>query len=483
MGMARELAERIVALKYADLSQEAVYWSRIAMLDTIGVMLAGAREEAPRLVDEVLELPADGPALVFGSSRRARALDAALINGTAAHALDFDNTAANMGGHVSATMVPALIAAGEGARSSGQELLIAHAAGFETARIGYAVNPYHTEKGWHPTSTLGIFAVTAACSHLLHLDVDETERALALSTSLSAGTKANFGTMTKPLHAGQCARGGLLAAMLARKGFTANRDAFEHKQGFFRLFGDGDRFDSSKILDGWGAPLDIVSPGASYKLYPCCYSTHAAVQAALDLVRRYGTFDPQNIERIDSYTSPRALAHTDRARPGSALEAKFSVQYCVSRALLHGRVVLEHFEGEAFRDPAVQAMLSKVKAAPYTGPAFCAEDPFDAEVKVTLRDGTLRQAKVDRPLGRTAENPIPREDLDAKFIGCASRVLEPEVAQALCRKIWDFEKLQSVREVTSLCEPAGGRVRDTDAEKEVPVRGSRDNGTRTKGGS
>ncbi len=453
MGLARELAERIVTLRYADLPPQAIHWSRIAVLDTIGVMLAGALEDAPRLVNAVLEEPAGGPALIFGSSRRTRALDAALINGIAAHALDFDNTASNMGGHVSATMVPALLAAAEAGQHSGRELLVAHTVGFEAAGIGRAVNPHHSEKGWHPTATLGVIAVAAACSHLLRLDVAQTERALALSTSLAAGTKANFGTMTKPLHAGQCARSGLLAAMLARKGFTANSDAFEHKQGFFRLFNEGgEPFRASKILDGWAAPFDIIAPGASYKLYPCCYSTHAAVQAALDLVRRHGTIDPSSVERIESFTSPSALAHTDRPQPTSGLEAKFSVQYCVSRALLNGRVVLDDFEAETWLDPSVRAMLAKTSAKPYTGAAFCAGDPFDAELKVTLRDGRVLQAKVDRPLGRTSENPIGLDALEAKFADCASRVLAPGVAAALCRKIGVLEDLASLRELTSMCE-------------------------------
>src|SRR6266508_5266934 len=187
-------------MKYGDLSDEAVYANKIALLDTIGVTLAGCREDAPRILDEVVAPKAGGPSLIFGTDRRVSALDAAHVNGTAAHALDFDNTASNLGGHVSAVMVPALIASGEAHASTGKDLLLAHAAGFETGRIGLALNPEHTEKGWHPTATLGIFAVTAACARLLGLDTDQIETALALSTSLAAGTKANFGTMTKPLH-------------------------------------------------------------------------------------------------------------------------------------------------------------------------------------------------------------------------------------------------------------------------------------------
>jgi len=455
MSLARQLAERITALRYEDLSPQAVYWCKVAVLDTVGVTLAGSVEAAASIVEDVIGLHAStGPSLIFGTNRRASCLDAALVNATAAHALDFDNTTSNMGGHVSATMVPALIAAGEAFDANGRDLLLAHAAGFETARIGLGLNPYHSDKGWHPTSTLGVFAVAAACARLLRLSVAETETALALSTSLAAGTKANFGTMTKPLHAGQCARSGLLAVLLARKGFTANPDAFEHKQGFFNVFNGTGNYDAARILEGWGDPLDIVTPGASYKQYPCCYSTHAAVEAALTLVRGHGPFDAGAVARVDSWTSARALAHTNRPHPNSALDAKFSVQYCVARALLHGKVVLEHFDGDAYREPVVRALLPRVHAATYTGKPFSPDDLFDAEVKVTLADGRAFSAKVDRPLGRTSDNPIAPEQIKAKFENCALRVLAPDAVAAVSRVIESFEEVDAMREFTMLLEPA-----------------------------
>lgn len=454
MRLARELAERICALRYDDLPAAAVYGSRVAVLDTIGVALVGSRESAPRIVDEVLELDnASGSSLVFGSARRVGCLDAALVNATAAHVLDFDNTASNLGGHVSAVMVPALIAAAEAFGASGRDLLLGHTVGFETGRIGIAVNPLHSDKGWHPTSTLGVFAVAAARARMLGLSVAETETALALSTSLAAGTKANFGTMAKSLHAGQCARGGLLAALLARKGFTANPDAFEHKQGFFKLFaGEGD-YDAERVLAAWLAPYDIVEPGASYKLYPCCYSTHAAVQGALELVRRHGVLAPDAIARVDVATHESRLLHTDRPDPRSALEAKFSVQYCVARALLDGKVLLQHFDDEAHRDGRVRSVLPRVHAAPYTGALFAPDDPFDASVKVTLTDGRSVAVKVDRPLGRTAAEPIPYALLRAKFKDCAAQVVGKEAAASAARRIEALETLDSLRELTALLQP------------------------------
>jgi 2-methylcitrate dehydratase PrpD len=455
MRLARELAERIQALRYDELPAAAIDASRVAVLDTLGVMLAGSRERAPQIVQEVLGLEAtSGPSLVFGTARRVGCLDAALVNGTAAHVLDFDNTASNLGGHVSAVMVPALFAAAEAFGASGRDLLLGHTAGFETGRLGLAVNPRHSDRGWHPTSTLGVFAVAAGCARMLGLSVTETETALALCTSLAAGTKANFGTMAKSLHAGQCARGGLLAVLLARKGFTANPDAFEHKQGFFRLFGGEGEYDAQRVLAGWLAPYDIVEPGASYKLYPCCYSTHAAVQGALELVRRHGAFAPDAIARVEVAAHTSRLLHTDRPDPTSALEAKFSVQYCVARALLEGKVALAHFDDDAHRDAQVRSVLPRVHAGPYTGPLSSPDDPFDAEVRVTLTDGRDLRVKVDRPIGRTAAEPIPYAALQAKFRDCAGQVSGEEAAARAARAIDALETLGAVRELTTVLEPA-----------------------------
>jgi 2-methylcitrate dehydratase PrpD len=457
MTLARELAERIVALRYGDLPPEVIYWNKVAVLDTVGVTLAGSLEPAPRIAEDALELQSSsGPSLVFGSSRRIAALDAALINGVSAHVLDYDNTARNLGGHVSAVMVPALFAAADACGARGQDFLLAHAAGFEAGRIGKALNPLHSSKGWHPTATVGVFAVAAACSSLYKLSVAETETALAMSTSLAAGTKANFGTMTKSLHAGQCARGGLMAVMLARKGYTANPGAFEHKQGFFNVFNGPKNFNAAAILQDWCRPFDIVSPGASYKLYPCCYSTHAAIQAALELVKQHGKpFDPEQIAAIKTFTPPRGLAHTNRPAPQSALDAKFSVQYCVARALTRGRVVLSDFEDAAYGDPVMQQLLTRIQSAPYTGKLFDPEDPFDAEVSVQLAGGQKLMVKIDRPLGRTTANPIPAEKLADKFDDCAGRVLNDVTVKAVRRAIESMQTLDSVRTLTTQLAATG----------------------------
>lgn len=455
MSVARELAERIVSTRYDDLPSEAIHWSKVAVLDTVGVTLAGAVEEASRIMEDVLGIAsARGPSLVFGSSRRAPPLDAALVNGVSSHALDFDNTSNTMAGHMSATMIPALLAAGEASGATGKDILLAHAVGFEVgARFGHGLNFHHHEKGWHPTSTLGVFAVTAACARMLGLTAEQTANALGLSTSLAAGTKANFGTMTKPLHAGQCARAGLMSALLSQKGFTANADAFEHKQGFFKVFNGEGTYDVARILESWGKPFDVTGPGAAYKQYACCAGAHAAIDASIALVQKHGLFAESSIERVDAWTPARRLAHTNRPEPMSALDAKFSVQYCVARALTEGRIVFEHFEGDAYREAGVVKLLPRVHAAPHKPGQFAADNNNGAEVQVTLKDGRVLSEKLERALGRTAQNPIPLDQLQGKFENCASRVLNPEAIRRAIEAIEHFENVESVRAFTGLLEP------------------------------
>src|SRR6185437_6190249 len=201
-------------------------------------------------------------------------LDAALVNGTAAHALDFDDVSNSLGGHPSAPILPALFALGEVLDCTGKDFIAAYVAGFETeTRIARGVHFHHYEKGWHPTATLGVFGAAAASCHLLGLDRAKTAQALAIAASLASGIKANFGTMTKPLHVGHTARSGLFAALLAEGGFTADNAALEHQQGFLMVYNGAGNFAADAILKDWGRPYDVVNPGPAFKQYPCCGST------------------------------------------------------------------------------------------------------------------------------------------------------------------------------------------------------------------
>ena len=450
MTLALELAKRINALRYDSLPAEAVHWAKIGILDTVGVTLAGAREDCARLVDGIAARGATGPSLIFGGNRRTAPLEAALVNGTASHALDFDDMTNNLGGHPSAPILPALFALADETGASGRDFMAAYVAGFETeCKIAMGVHFYHYTKGWHPTATLGVFGAAAACAKLLKLPDDKTATALSIAASLAAGIKANFGTMVKPLHVGHCTRNGMFAALLARDGFSAGDRVFEHKQGFFNVFNGEGNYDAGKILPAWAQPLDIVKPGIAIKQYPCCGSTHSALDAILKLAREHKPA-ADDIERVDVWTHTRRLEHTNRPEPKSDLDAKFSVQYCMARALLDRRISIEHFEGRAYEEPAVRKLLPRVHAAPYTTAQFPAENHFGAEVRSALRGGKALSAKVDQPFGRTSDNPLPAGLLKEKFENCAARVLPRERVAALYPAIQGFENLKDVREMTAI---------------------------------
>ena len=446
------IAERIAAINYGDLPPLAVDWAKTAILDTVGVTLAGSREPCAQIVERVLGTGA-GECLIFGGDRRAAPLDAALVNGTAAHALDFDDVSNSLGGHPSAPILPALFALGERLDCPGPAFIAAYVAGFETeTRIARGVNFHHYDKGWHPTATLGVFGAAAAACHLLGLDRARTAQALAIAASLASGIKANFGTMTKPLHVGHTARNGLFAAQLAREGFTANPAALEDKQGFLRVFNGAGNCDAEAILKDWGQPYDIVRPGLGVKQHPCCGSTHPAIDAMLMLRAEHATGPdilPERITRIDAWTHPRRLAHTDRPDPQSGLDAKFSVQYCLARALLGGRIVLEDFEGEAFRDRRTRALMGRIHAAPHPEMDAASGEHLGAEVRVTFDDGRTIAKRVGSALGRGPDNPLPPDALTGKFANCAARVLPPAQVEQLQRILLQLDEAKSLRAVVA----------------------------------
>ena len=458
MSFAKDLSNKINSLQYNSLPADAVHWAKIGILDTVGVTIAGAQEDATRIVLGVSG-SASGPSLVFGHARRIGALDAALVNGTASHALDFDDCNNTLGGHPSVPILPALFALADETGATGKDFIAAYVAGFETeCKLSMVVNFYQYTRGWHPTTTIGVFGSAAACAHLLKLSVDQTATALSIAASLAAGVKSNFGTMTKPLHVGHCARSGLFAALLARDGFTAGAQAFEHKQGYFEVFNGAGNYDASRALPAWADPLDITRPGIAIKSYPCCGSTHPAIDCMLELVNRHN-LKPEQVARIDSWTHKRRLEHTNRPDPQSYLDAKFSVQYTLARALKDRTVKLEHFEGDNWKDPATRAILPKIHVAPYSTEQFPADNHFGAEVKVTLTDGRVVSTKTDQALGRTVDKPLPADMLKAKFDNCAARALSADNVARLYAAIQDFENAKDVREIAALAAGMGGPKR------------------------
>ena len=442
----RALADRISEVSYDALPAEAVEVAKRGILDTVGVTLAGARDETTAVVASALRhTAAAGPALIFGSSEHIDVLNAALINGTASHALDFDDCSNSLGGHPSAPILPALWAIAPGA--SGKAFIAAYAAGVECeTRFARAVNFHHYEKGWHPTATLGTFGSAAACAHLLALRPEQIATALALAASMASGIKANFGTMTKPFHVGHTTRNGLLAALLAKEGMTANEGALEHPQGFFAVYNGAGNFNADRLLDHWGDPFDLVDPGIAFKRHPCCGSTHPAVDAMLYMREAHGLV-PERVAKVESWTHPRRLAHTNRPDPQSGLDGKFSIQYVLARALTHGIVSMAHFSDEAVRDPATRALMARVHAAPDPAAKQETSDHFYCRLKITTTAGESFEHFVDRPVGRDRDHPLPAGALEAKFRDCAKTVLDAKAVETLLDRCLALETVADVSDV------------------------------------
>ncbi len=432
MTIAETLATRIAAVTYGTLPDTARHWAKLGILDTAGCILAGAAEPCARIATRVAAIGgSSGPCVVLGTETRTGPLDAAAINGTAAHALDYDDCSDTLGGHPSAPILPALFALADTQPVSGPDFIAAYIAGWETeTRIARGVNFHHYEKGWHPTATLGVFGAAAASAKLLNLSIEQTARALALAATFASGLKANFGTMTKPLHVGHAARNGLYAALLAREDFTADPAAIEHPQGFLHVFNGAGNFNMEPIIQPWGDPWDITDPGLAIKQYPCCGSTHPAIDAMLMLVREHH-LTPGTVTRIQSQTHARRLAHTNRPNPRGALEAKFSVQYCLARALVSGAVLIEHFEDGQYDQPDVRAVLGRVTSTAWPMRTMDPSEHFGADISVTLTGGRVLTRSVARPLGRGPTMPLPADLLRGKFIDCARRALNPRQADRL----------------------------------------------------
>ena len=418
-----------------------------AVLDTIGVTLAGAGEPASRIVRETLGADGGDQSVVLGTSLLSSAPNAALANGTAAHALDFDDMCFVSLAHPSAPLVPAALAAGELVAACGRAILDAYVVGFEIeSRLGRVMNPRHYRRGWHCTSTLGTIGAAAAASRLFGLDPAAAAHALAVASSEASGLKENFGTMVKPLHAGLAARNGVVAALLARGGLTASALAIDGPQGFLRAM-DSEGPAVGGSLAGLGSHWDIVETGITVKLYPSCAGTHPALDALLDLRRRerFGGADVERIEiDVDSIT-PTVLIYD---RPATGLEAKFSMKYCAAAAVAWGSVGVETFEDAALGHPDVASLMPRVsmRADPSLdgiGPALT-----EARVAVTLRDGRVLRRDAHGARGYP-ERPVSDDELAAKFLSCAQRALPAPTAHRALELLWGVSDLPDVRELTT----------------------------------
>jgi len=444
----QRLAEFVAAAPSESIPLEARVQARRAVLDTVAALLAGTREDCSRITaEQAREQGGAEEAFVFGHAFRAPAAEAALVNGTSAHALDFDDVSVSMTGHPSVPLIPAVLALGEKLGSGGRDVIDAFVLGFEVeCKLGRLIGAPHYALGWHPTSTFGALGAAAACARLLQLDAGRTHMALGIAASLASGVRQNFGSMTKPLHAGWAARNGIVAATLAGRGLTADAEALEGPGGFLRAASGAAEFDAAS-LGHLGDPWEIVSPGIGVKLYPCCYFTHSAIDAAL-LLRPSIEDRLDAVERVGVSVSPGTTMVLRKTLPNTGLESKFSMEYCVAAALTDGAVTLGTFTDDAVAQPQVTALMTRVKVMEDRPPASVSIGGT-AVVRAQLDGQTIESPTVEIPRG-DPRNPLSWDELCAKFRDCAATVLSADEIEAVIRLIDNLDDIQDAGELSRL---------------------------------
>ena len=444
-GLTRALAEQARALRLSDIPETVRSWARQCVLDYVGCGIAGASDELTViLLAEMQENGGKEAASLLGHAGRLPVGSAAIVNGAAAHALDFDDVNLAMPGHPSVAILPALLALAEERGSSGADVLTAFVAGYELqCRIGRTISPGHYDVlGFHSTATVGSFGAAAACAHLMGLDADRFAAALGIAATQAAGLKSMFGTMCKPLHAGKAAYHGVLAAKLAARGFTSRTDAIECAQGFARTHSPD--FNPERAFDtppsGWWIANNL------FKYHASCYMTHAAIEAARKLREQHG-FSPDQVEKIDVRLEESCDRICNIASPVTGLEAKFSLRLTTAMGLAGVDTSrLSTYSEAVAADPVLIGLRDKVSLSFQSG----ISSTF-TEIALSLRDGSKFTAQHDA--GVPATDVVQQgKRLEAKFAAIVDPVLGTDKTARLIADIGRLDSLPDVREITGNCQ-------------------------------
>lgn len=444
MSITKTLSSCIVGTTYRDLSPNAVQEAKRCLLDGIGVMLAGSVDRSISILEEYATLIGGErqATLICPNSLKSSVVNAALVNGTSAHILDFDDTHIILGGHPTAVILPAVLALGEFTKASGRDILTAMVLGVEVSgKIARAVNPSHYQSGYHVTSTIGVFGAAAAAAKLLRLTEVQTQCALGIAGSMSSGLKENFGTMTKSLHVGLAASNGVKAALLAQRGVSSAEQILEGPMGFCNVMCSRAR-EVGKIVRDFGKPWEIEVPGMTRKKYPCCARTHTAIDGILNILKQ-NEIDRDELAEIICATDESAFKVLIHPSPASGLEAKFSMPFCLSIAFLEKDVFIPHFSAEWLLDPRVIDVMNKVKHIAdedITGRGY--ENRWASRVTVRTRSGDYCEF-VQRPRGDPL-NPFSADEITNKFLRCSQELLGPQLCDSIVSKVSSLEEQEEI---------------------------------------
>ena len=459
-----EVAGFVVSTKLADIPPDVARLGKRSVLDGIGLALAGSGSECGHIAQEYLRrlgIGGEGPCTVIGSPLRLPARFAAFANGLAIHADDYDDTQLAVAKdrvyglltHPTAPALPPALALAERDRRGGADLMLAYHVGVEVeCKVAEAILPRHYQHGFHSTATCGSIGAAAAAAKLLGLDREATRRALSIGATQAGGLRENFGTMTKPFHAGRAAENGVVAAEIAALGFTASPNGLEADRGFFRAAGGG--FDPAAIEGRLGAPWTFASPGVSIKPHPSGSLTHPGMGAMLELIRQ-NDVRPEQVKRVavgTNHNMPNALIHH---QPVNELQAKFSMEFCMAILLLERKGGLHEFTDEVVNRTDVQAMIRRISFGVHPEAEAAGFDKMTTIIEVELTGGRVLKARADFGKG-SPSNPMSDAELSDKFRECAAwGGLAREPTERVLSLLWGIDELADVGELTrALASPS-----------------------------
>jgi 2-methylcitrate dehydratase PrpD len=438
--LTKTLCGHLAAAQFRDLTDQAKAEARRGVLDWIGCALAGSGHRTITTLLSVLQETSGKPvATVFGRKLKLGLLDAPLANGQMGHVLDFDDT--HMGGvvlHTSSPVLAALFALAERAPVSGEELMLAYAVGFEAGVRSGRTAPGHHKGGWHLTGTLGSIAAGVAAAKLLKLDAQKLTYAMGIAATQAAGMQQNRGTMCKSFHAGKAASNGVLAALLAERGFDSTQEIIEGKKGFSRIYSD--TAEPEALLAGLGKNWLIESNG--HKPYACGVVLHPLIDAVI-AIRNRDKINPSEVSEIALRVNPLVLSITGVVDPSTGLQSKFSTLHSAAVALIDGHAGMAQYSDVKAIDPAVADLRRKVKPV--------ADDTLreDEAYAVITAAGQRHEVHIAHASG-TAENRMSDAQIETKFMANASPVIGEERARSAAALVWKLDKLRDVRELVAL---------------------------------
>ena len=451
MGITQEIASYVARVRYRNIPSDVIQLARGFILDGLGVALAGSTDECARIVQRhVRQMGGAAECSILGTSVSAPAPKAALANGVAGHAMDYDDTQLSTSKeavyglltHPTTPALAAVLAVGQKQKITGAEFLLAYVLGVEVeCRIADAINPRHYQSGFHSTATIGGLGAAMAAGKILRAKEPQLLMTFGIAASMASGLRENFGTMTKPLHAGRAAENGVTAALLARDGFTAAPNILEAARGFFNAMAGG--YEDSKIRGRLGSPYFMKQPGISIKPYPSGSLSHPAQDLILDLVKEHDV-KAENIERIEVGTNsnvPNALIYP---MPKTALEGKFSIPFCMAIAVIERKAGIAQFQDRKVRGKKVVELMKRVTLYVDEELERLGYDQVRSRVRVKLKDGRVLEGRYDVARGHPAK-PMSWAELTEKFRDCAGLVLSQKNIDETIRLVEQFQDLKSLR--------------------------------------